>query len=92
MSQEMRSTLQSILNSISNPAYIEQNGIIILHNDQFSQLDLDHEDILTEAQKQSLYIKEKNIHNNMKICELVENDLIKLEISKQKLTKAMALL
>lgn len=92
MSQEMRTVLQSILNSISNPAYIEQNGRILLMNKTFNDLKLDKNNIEDEIEKHLYLLKEQNINNNMKICELINDDLAQLERSKQNLTRAMALL
>ena len=44
-----------------------------------------------QAVENGCNIIEKPLHNNMKLCEIVDNELNVLEISRQKLTQAMRL-
>lgn len=83
MSVEITVMLQSILNSLSNPAYIEQNGKIILSNDLYSNHHYDEQEIV---------INKKPLHKDYKLCELIESDIYKLNHSREKLAQAVALL
>jgi hypothetical protein len=83
MSVEITVMLQSILNSLSNPAYIEQNGKIILSNDLYSNHHYDEQEIV---------INKNPLHKDYKLCELIESDIYKLNHSREKLAQAVALL
>jgi hypothetical protein len=92
MSKEMKATLQSILNSINNPAFLKHNDEIILVNDLFKSRGFNETNYQEKIKDLNLMIEEKNINNNMIICELLNNDIYLLKQSKQKLANAMALL
>ena len=85
MSQEITEALQSMLESINNPAILEIDDEIILTNKAFNLGDYDKDD-LTEAWV------EKKINDHIKLREIMDNDIRRLAISSQKLKKAAALL
>jgi hypothetical protein len=90
MSSEMKKMLQSIIDSIENPAFIEDSGKIIFTNKEFEIKGFNKN---FRCEKICEYeLKEKDIYNNLKICEIVDADIQKLNESKQKLLQAMALL
>lgn len=92
MSQEMKSTLQSILNSIEKPAFLRHHNKIELVNELFLSQGYTTQNYLDKSKEAGCYIEEKDINNDMKICEIKNCDLQLLKQSQQKLTKAMALL
>jgi hypothetical protein len=83
--------LQSLLDSIQHPAYIEQDNKIILLNNLFKESEFFNIDKDT-IEKQGYKISEKNIYNKMKIIEIKNNDIEALNICKKKINEAMALL
>ena len=91
MSLEMKLTLQSIINSMHNPAFIKKDNKIQLVNDAFERKGYSQNTYDKQAVENGCNIIEKPLHNNMKLCEIVDNELNVLEISRQKLTQAMRL-
>ncbi len=89
MSYELRSTLQSILDSIHNPACVKINNEVILSNDRYKNTEIDPE---IQVKNKIMAVDEKELNEKMKLCEYVNNEILLLRTSKQKLTKAMALL
>ena len=92
MTHELKITLQSILDSIANPAFIKQNGTILLTNEVFNQKILNLKNLEKQVKDCECFIDEKDINNNMKLCEVVDNDIKLLQMSKQNLATAIALL
>ena len=102
MSNEMTTNLQLTLDTIPSAAFIELNGKIILVNKPFSlqYLDFDlHEQNKNTVKKlkekmehNGKLVSEKYLNNDVKICELIDPDIIRLNDSKIKLTQAMSLL
>lgn len=86
MSQEILITLQTMLNSLNNPAYLIQNNEIILINESYKKI--------TKNEKQfKKYAKEvKVISEDIQLIEIVPNDIKTLKDCTQAITKAMALL
>jgi len=83
MSAETLLMLQSIINSMSKPAYIELDGRIVMSNNLYSSHGYD---------ESKTSIKGKALPNGFKICELVDNDIHQLQSSSERLRKASALL
>ena len=83
MSVEVTLMLQSVLDSLSNPAYIEQNGKILLSNNLYTGHNYDQEEIV---------INKKQLHKDYKLCEVIESDIRKLHNSREKLAQAITLL
>jgi len=88
----MKSTLQSILNSIDKPAFIKINNQIMLSNELFLSEGYNAQNYLEKSKEAGCYIEEKDINNNMRLCEIRFCDLQLLKQSQINLTKAMALL
>jgi hypothetical protein len=91
MNRQIKAMLQSLLDSIQHPAYIEQDNKIILLNNLFKESEFFNIDKDT-IEKQGYKISEKNIYNKMKIIEIKNNDIEALNICKKKINEAMALL
>ncbi len=89
MSHEIKVTLQSILDSISNPACVKINDEIVLCNKKYQEIETHPDD---QVKNKIMAVDEKIINENMKLCEYINNDVFLLRTSKQKLAKAMALL
>ena len=88
MSQQIRKTLQAILDAIEHPCCIKENNMIVLTNVEFIKGDFD----LDKLDKKTFYVEEKNLDKNLKICEIKLNELKKLSECRQKITQALALL
>lgn len=92
MRQETKIMLQTVLNSLTNPAFIERDGEIILSNNSFKLFGYSKKNYKAKISESEFQILTKEISENTVLCEIVANDIYKLELSRQQLTNAMALL
>lgn len=92
MSQKMKRTLQAILNSMENPAFIQEDDVIIFINDPFVDQGFTQENYELLAKERGLRIKTKILDEGLALYELLDNDIYLLQLSQIKLNKAMALL
>ena len=88
MSSDLIETLQSVLNSINNPAYIKKDNAIIAHNDLFETKYLSPKYL----QNYNLTVKQSCLNDNMQLNEIISNDVYRLAESNKKLVQAMGLL
>jgi hypothetical protein len=88
MNQEIKQTLQRVIDSIDKPAYIEKNNKIILANDLFLSKKINQKDF----KKNGLELKKIDLSGDIKLCEVIESEIYKLNQSSQRLVKAMTLL
>ena len=92
MRQETKMILQTVLNSLTNPAFIEKNEVIILSNTAFKLSGYSIKNYKTKISESDLQILTKEVSEDTILYEIVATDIYKLELSKQQLTDAMALL
>lgn len=83
MSKETKMILQSIIDSINHPAFVEQNNKIILSNQSFTKKFND------SFNKESYQIFEKSINDHTKICEIKEDQIAIIERQRKQLALAM---
>ena len=88
MTLEIKKTLQKIIDSLTNPAYVEENNKIIITNSLFLNNKINKKDF----KKNELKIKSTKLNENIKLCEILEGDVYKLQHAQEKLIQAMALL
>ncbi len=65
---------------------------MVLSNESFTKNGYTHKNYEVKAKEQGCYIEEKQLNDDMMLCQILNCDLQLLKISQQKLTKAMALL
>lgn len=92
MSQKMKRTLQAILDSMENPAFIQENDVIIFVNDPFVNQGYTRENFEFLANERNLKIKTKILDDGLILSEFLDNDVYLLQLSQKKLNRAMALL
>lgn len=92
MSQKMKRTLQAILDSIDNPAFIKNNDKILMSNRLFNICGFTEQNFNQMMIDEDLKLKEKKLEDDLVLCELMDCDLYLLQISRTNITKAMALL
>jgi hypothetical protein len=92
MGQAIKKTLQLILNSIDKPAFIVSKEKVILTNNEFSEKGFTIANYRDQARENHCEIVEKDIEENMILCEIISCDDYLLQQSLLKLNQAMALL
>ena len=92
MTKEMKPVLQSIIDSIDRPAFIKQNKKIVLTNTTFKNMGLKTSKIEDQISKNDFYLEEKDISDDLKLCEVFTNDIKKLKDIKVNINRALNLL
>lgn len=88
MSQEMRQTLQAILNNIQGPAFVTKSGRIILTNEKYKELNYSHDELISHGYN----LEQTQLGGNLILNEYEHEDIFLIKESQKKLTEAMALL
>jgi hypothetical protein len=92
MSKETLNTLQAILNTVSNPAYLKYKGHIILKNDAFEQYNFSRFISKNDFENPEYEKKIKIINDNFDLVEITNHEILALNGSTKKLLQAMNLL
>lgn len=91
MSHDTQLILQSVIDAMDCPAFVEDNHKIILTNAYFDD-NYTIDEYKTQIKLQGYSVIENVLYNNIKICKIQDSDITKINKSRKKLTNAMSLL
>jgi hypothetical protein len=88
----MLKTLQSIINLLENPAYLQDKNGIVIVNDLFTASGFSEKNYEKQITSQKCKVNKRKINGELTLVEIVPNDIFNLKECTKKLTKAITLL